>query len=154
MPSTAIQISNLLPNATSTTCTTSTSTNWSRTQTVTTTSYISFNGTFSCFQYVGFSDRMIGQYRLEKDLQLYSHGLVQYAVLPIIAEAAYNHETISSQRGPFSVQSLLKKPTFSNQQTSNYGINTDINYNTKTYRTIMNTNSHIVNKVCLMYWQK
>jgi hypothetical protein len=154
MPSTAIHICNLLLIAISTTCTTTTSTNWTRTHTVTATSYISFNGTFSCFQYIGFSHRMIGEYWRQKDLQLHSHGLVQYTVLAILAETAHNHETNSSQHGPFRGQPLVQTPTFSNEQTSNWGIKGDVNYNTKTYWTIMNTNFHIVNKVCLLFWQK
>jgi hypothetical protein len=154
MPSTAFQICNLLLIATSTTCTTTTSTNWSHTQVVTATSYISFNSTFTYFQYIGFSDRMICQYRRERDLQLHSHSLVQYTILAIPAETAHDHETNSSQHGPFPGQSLVQIPTISNQQTSNYGINTDINCNTKTYRTIMNTTSLTVSKVCLLYWEK
>jgi hypothetical protein len=44
---------------------------------------------------------MIGQYRREQNLQLHSHGLVQYTVLPIPAETAHKQETNSSQHGPF-----------------------------------------------------
>jgi hypothetical protein len=53
--------------------------------------------------------------------------------MAILAETARNHETNSSQHGPFPGQSLVQAPTFSNQQTSNEGINTDINLQTKTY---------------------
>jgi hypothetical protein len=143
MPSTAIQICNLLLIATSTTCTTNTATKWSHKQTVTATSYVSFNGTFSFFQYIAFSDIMIGQYRREQDLQLHSHGIVQYTVLAIPAETAHNHETNSSRHGPFPVQTLVQTPTFSDQQISKWSINT-----------AMNTNFHIVKKVCLLKWQK
>jgi hypothetical protein len=152
MPST-IQMCNLLLIAKSTTCTTTTSTNLTHTQTVTATRYISFN-TFRCFQYIWFSDRRTGQYRREQDLQQHSHGLAQYTVLAIPAETAHNNETNSSQHCPFPGQSSVNTPTFSDQQTSNYGINTYINCNTKTYWTIMNTNFHIVKKACLLYWQK
>jgi hypothetical protein len=65
--------------------------------------------------FIGFSDRMIGQYRREKHLQLNSHGLVQYSVLAMPAETAHNHETKSSLHGRFPDQSLVQTPTFSNQ---------------------------------------
>jgi hypothetical protein len=47
---------------------------------------------------------MIGQYRREQDLQLHSHDLDQYTVLPIPAETAHNHESNSSQYGPSAGQ--------------------------------------------------
>jgi hypothetical protein len=109
----------LLLIATTPTCTTTTSTNRTHTRTVTATGYSFIKGIFSCFQYIGFSDRMIGQYPREKDLQPHSYVLVQYSVLTIPSQAAYNHETNSSQHGPFPCQSLVQTPTFSNQQTSN-----------------------------------
>jgi hypothetical protein len=87
--------------------------------TVPATSYISFNGTFSCFQCIGFTDRMIGQYRREQDLQLHSYGLVQYTVLEILTQTAHNQETNSSQHGPYPGLSLVRALRFSIQQTSN-----------------------------------
>jgi hypothetical protein len=78
-----------------------------------------FNGIFTFFQHIGFSDRMSGQYRREKDLQQHSNGLVQYTVLAIPAENAHDHETNSSQRGSFPGQTLVQTPAFSDHQTSN-----------------------------------
>jgi hypothetical protein len=62
---------------------------------------------------------MTGQYRRKQDLQVNSHGLVQYTVLPIPAETAHDDETNSGQNGSFPGQSLVQAPTFSNQQESN-----------------------------------
>jgi hypothetical protein len=62
---------------------------------------------------------MIGQYQREQDLQIHSHGLVQYTVLAIPPETAHNHEATSSQHGPFPGQTLVHTPTFSDLQASN-----------------------------------
>jgi hypothetical protein len=53
---------------------------------------------------------MIGQYQREQDLQLQSHGPIQYTVLEILADCKQPRNN-SSQHGPFPGQSLVQTPT-------------------------------------------